>query len=111
MGMEWKRVNSFDELEVGDIVRINPENENYSKQYNILIKGKEPSTLEELYCNTFFYDTEVFIKDGKLFYENLEYDYTIDLTKDALYDMPDPDSWIEKLIVNKDVNICERYTT
>lgn len=100
MSLKWERVNDIDELKAGDIIRGSSAVSNYNYCYKV---DSLKVNNNVYYCNVinynelFFYDNDsmeniTFNKDYNNFY----------LTKDLLTNGDNSNSWIEKLIIEKE---------
>jgi len=102
--MNWQRVKSMDEVNIGDIVRINPE---YSGGEIIVIK-KILCDFRRRYSIVIYYDKTIIIKNNKIdkiIYEDSFSESYKTFTKDLLFSQYDSNSWAEKLIIEEEKEI------
>lgn len=106
----WKRVNDIDELEAEDIIRMNPEcnycDSTFKKGERLYIKVSSTKDFSGdpkiQYSQLINYDTVMLLKYGKFIEkESFPEEDFISLSKNMLYMMSYPTSWIEKLIIEE----------
>lgn len=97
MILNWQRVNDIYELNIGDIIRSNPESIRL-QQPSILI-NKIECDYNYKFCNIIFYNTHVIIENNKFIYKDITYIYKLYLDNKLLYDNEISNSWTEKLII------------
>ena len=114
MTLNWIRVNSVDELEVGDFIRLNlkytaglcPYTAHFQNSKNnkvaLMIVVNDIKKKSGTYCNIVYSSKMATIKNDIIKYtEENFYSNFMGFTKDMLL-VENTDSWIEKLITEKE---------
>ena len=104
MKFKWERVKNLRELEIEDVVRVNPKyKRSHLFERNIIISGISQRENDACYLS---YNSSVIIKNNELIYKSLSHPAIVN---DCCFAFPNTTKWIEKLIVEEEKDM-DKYS-